>query len=218
MKISKALRICILMLFILLSTILIKPGYNPWHLTIGLGLILFYIPPQLSHTRHKHLVRWTTISSCGISLVSFGGGFLGLVIGAFINRQVYGLIVGLLFGLVVGTSSIGIIWIGYYLQSSSAAIAVFEGQLHCYKKSNRNVTYSMGMIAPSLFSMVSTNRPVPMSVLEIALSTISRGIGLSIIMTWGFLTAGLLGLVTSSVGVGLLSWQFCPLRLQSSKL
>lgn len=218
MKMSKAIYICILMLLILLSTILIKPRYDPWHLTIGLGLILVYVPPRLSYTRHKRLVRWTTISSLAISLVGFVGGFLGLVIGAFINRQVYGLIVGLLYGLVVGVSSIGIIWIGYYLQSSSAAMAVFEGQLHCYKKSNRNVTYSMGMIAPSLFSMVSTNRPVPMSVFAISLSTISRGIGLSIIMTWVFLTAGLLGLVISSVGVGLLSWQFCPLHLQSSKL
>ncbi|MGR3277262.1 hypothetical protein ACSYAD_19350 [Acaryochloris marina NIES-2412] len=154
----------------------------------------------------------------GIAIVGFIGGFLGLVIGAFINRQVYGLIVGLLSGLVVGTSSIGIMWIGYYLQRSAAAMAVFEGQFHCYKKSNRNVTYSMGMITPSLFSMISANRPVPMSVLAISLSTISRGIGLSIIMTWGFLTAGLLGLVTSSVGAGLISWQFSPFRLQSSKL
>lgn len=202
MKLSRSRYLALLVFPAPLISCFVLESIDLWSLSVWFGLLFVYVPKKISHRRYPQLSLWTCISSWCIAFVGITGGILGLILGAFINRQAVGLCYGVALGLIMGISMTGLIWIFYYLSASYLQFLKSPSRFQYASKYYLTSIYSMGLISSSFFQIFNLQHCTSLSIQDIIATTLIRGVGLSLVMLWGYLQAGLTGLAIFAVWIG----------------
>lgn len=195
MKPLKFRRLLLAALYLFPLVWLLSKHSQSWVVPAYTGVAMIWAMPPPYKKDDSGLCFWMMASSWIIAISGASLGLFGVAIGTVINRQEAGLFFGVLMGTLMAAAGLGVIWIVFYLKNQLLVWAMTtmypdRSGMAMDNSMPSLVLWQQELVDSESLVMQMAKMPIALTVL----SVISKGIGLAVLLLFGHLLGGLLGL------------------------